>query len=97
MHGRRVRCSCRSAARPRAEEAEMTETKFDRLEAAYERLAVAIDTAGPDDEALFLTKLVLLLADRLDDARAFDRSVDAALADLPCAAVRTRPAADVSP
>jgi hypothetical protein len=38
------------------------------LEATYDRLADAIDAAGPDDAERMLVKLVLLLAEALGDA-----------------------------
>ena len=56
---------------------------FDDLEAVYARLAAAIDRAGPDDEALFLAKLALALAHRLDDRAAVEAAIEAALRDLP--------------
>ena len=37
----------------------MSKMPFDDLEAAYEALATAIDTAGAEREALFLTRLAL--------------------------------------
>lgn len=39
---------------------------FADFEIAYEELARAIDRAGPEGEALFLTKLVLTLASKID-------------------------------
>ena len=42
----------------------MTAMPSEDFEAAYETLAVAIDSAGPEHEALFLTRLALLLATR---------------------------------
>lgn len=35
----------------------------DDFETVYEALASALDTAGPEKHALFLTKVVLMLAD----------------------------------
>lgn len=52
------------------------------LEAAYDRLAQAIDTAGEAKASLFLVKLALLNAQALGDADAFERQIDAALQDL---------------
>lgn len=52
------------------------------LEAVWERLAEAIDRAGPEREALFLSKLAVLLADALGDRARVERLVDAALEDL---------------
>lgn len=56
---------------------------FDDLETAYEALATAIDTAGERCEALFLTRLALLLAHELGDIAAFKQAVQTALEDLP--------------
>jgi hypothetical protein len=53
------------------------------FEAAYETLAMAIDSAGPEHEALFLTRLALLLAHELGDIAAFKRAVLTALEELP--------------
>ena len=61
----------------------MTEMAFEDLEQVYERLANAIDCAGPDNESLFLSKLVLLLAQRHGDAAVVTASIEAALCDLP--------------
>ena len=52
------------------------------LEAVYDRLAQAIDTAGEAKAPLFLVKLALLNAQALGDAECFARHVDAALQDL---------------
>jgi len=52
------------------------------LEAVYDRLAQAIDTAGDAKAALFLVKLALLNAQALGDASLFARHVDQALQDL---------------
>jgi hypothetical protein len=56
---------------------------FDGLETAYEALATAIDSAGEQREALFLTRLALLLAHELGDIAAFKRAVATALEELP--------------
>jgi hypothetical protein len=53
------------------------------FEAAYETLAVAIDSAGEKREALFLTRLALLLAHELGDVAKFKRAVQTALEELP--------------
>jgi hypothetical protein len=60
----------------------MTTMSFEDLEQVYERLAQAIDQAGPANEAVLLTKLVLLLARRQGDLAGFEESLTAALADL---------------
>lgn len=52
------------------------------LEAVYDHLAQAIDTAGDAKASLFLVKLALLNAQALGDADLFIRQVDAALQDL---------------
>ncbi len=53
-----------------------------QLETVYDTLAEAIDQAGPRQSELFLTKLCLLLANRIGDDAAFADDVKAALADL---------------
>lgn len=55
---------------------------FDRLEHVYEQLAGALDRAGPQAEALFLTKLVLVLAHRAGEGVDFADCVEVALRDL---------------
>jgi hypothetical protein len=60
----------------------MSATSFDDLERAYETLAEAIDTAGPEHEALFLAKLALAMAERLASPVDFDLCIAVALADL---------------
>ena len=52
------------------------------LETVYDRLATAIDQAGPDKAELFLVKLALLNAQALGDAQRFGQQVQAALQDL---------------
>ena len=49
------------------------------FETAYETLATAIDTAGPEREALFLTRLALVLAHELGDIAVFQNAVRTAL------------------
>jgi hypothetical protein len=61
----------------------MSQMPFDDLEAAYESLAVAIDAAGETREALFLTRLALVLAHELGDIAVFKRAVQMALEELP--------------
>ena len=53
------------------------------FETAYETLATAIDTAGPEREALFLTRLALVLGHELGDIEVFEKSVKAALDGMP--------------
>jgi len=52
------------------------------FEIAYETLATAIDSAGPEREALFLTRLALVLAHEVGDIAVFRKVVKAALAGL---------------
>jgi hypothetical protein len=52
------------------------------LEAVYDRLAEAIDTAGEAKTPLFLVKLALLNAQALGDPERFAQHVEAALRDL---------------
>ena len=55
---------------------------FPDLERVYERIAAAIDAAGPARESVMLTKLALSLAHRLDDLAAVEACIDMALQDL---------------
>lgn len=52
------------------------------LEATYDRLAEAIDAAGPELSEKMLVKLVLLLARDLGDANRVADLIHAASADL---------------
>ena len=52
------------------------------LETVYDRLAHAIDQAGPDQAELFLVKLALLNAQALGDAATVQRHIQSALQDL---------------
>jgi hypothetical protein len=52
------------------------------FETAYETLAAAIDLAGPEREALFLTRLALVLAHELGDIAVFQNAVKTALDGL---------------
>jgi hypothetical protein len=61
----------------------MSPMPSDDFEAAYEALALAIDSAGEQREALFLARLALLLAHELGDVAAFKRAVQTALEELP--------------
>jgi hypothetical protein len=60
----------------------MSNASFDDLERAYETLAVAIDQAGPENDAIFLAKLALVLAERLKSPTEFEACITIALADL---------------
>lgn len=61
----------------------MTTLPFDQFEQAYERLAKAIDTAGIEQESLFLTKLALALAHQLSNIDQFEAAIAMALQELP--------------
>jgi len=58
----------------------MEATARDRV---YTHCAHAITEAGPEREALFLARLVLLLCEQLADEAGCHRAIDAALRDLP--------------
>jgi hypothetical protein len=60
----------------------MSKMPFDDLEAAYEALATAIDAAGAEREALFLTRLALVLGHQLGDIAAFREAIKTALEGL---------------
>ena len=55
---------------------------FDDLETAYETLAIAIDSAGAEREALFLTRLALVLGHELGDIAVFRKAIRTALEGL---------------
>ena len=52
------------------------------LEQVYDRLATAIDEAGPEKSELFLVKLALLNAKAMGRSDLFEAQVEAALKDL---------------
>jgi hypothetical protein len=60
----------------------MSPMPFEDLETAYETLAVAIDSAGAQREALFLTRLALVLSHELGDIAAFKNAIRTALEGL---------------
>ena len=60
----------------------MSTMPFEDLESAYETLAVAIDSAGTQREALFLTRLALFLSHELGDIAAFKNAIRTALDGL---------------
>ena len=60
----------------------MSAMPFEDFETAYETLAMAIDQAGPAREALFLTRLALVLGHELGDIAAFRKAVGTALDGL---------------
>ena len=57
----------------------MTAMPAEDFEAAYESLAMAIDSAGPEREALFLTRLALVLGHQLGDIAVFRNAIRTAL------------------
>ena len=60
----------------------MSTMPFGDLETAYETLALAIDSAGAEREALFLTRLALVLAHELGDVTVFRSAVRTSLEGL---------------
>ena len=52
------------------------------LEQVYDRLATAIDQAGPETSELFLVKLALLNAKALGQPEIFENQIVLALKDL---------------
>ena len=52
------------------------------LEQVYDRLATAIDQAGPEKSELFLVKLALLYAKALGQPEIFENQIALALKDL---------------
>ena len=60
----------------------MSAMPFDDFESAYETLAMAIDSAGAEREALFLTRLALVLGHELGDIVAFRKAIQTALDGL---------------
>lgn len=55
---------------------------FDELERVYERLANAIDQAGPEATPLFLVKLVLILSNHCADSSFAIGAVDSCLKSI---------------
>lgn len=53
--------------------------EFAELEQVYDLLAEAIDEAGPEQEAVFLAKLALLLARQVPDVDCIREAVATAL------------------
>ena len=70
----------------------MNESRFEEIEKMYDALAEAIDRAGPANEALFLTRLALLLGERLGDSKVFQDCLSASVNDLPEPSSAGRPA-----
>ena len=59
---------------------------FAELEQVYELMARAVDSVGVDNEALFLSKLSMILAHRLGDLQAVREALEIAARELPAAA-----------
>jgi hypothetical protein len=55
---------------------------FQDLEKVYDLLAEAIDAAGPDREALFLSKLCITLAHNIEDVSIIEEAIEIARMDL---------------
>jgi hypothetical protein len=55
---------------------------FEELERVYERLAHAIDQAGPKATPLLLAKLVLVLSDRCGDGAFAIAAIESCLRNL---------------
>jgi hypothetical protein len=60
----------------------MSAMPFEDFEVAYEALATAIDSAGAQREALFLTRLALVLGHELGDITVFRNAIKTALDGL---------------
>lgn len=60
--------------------------KTESLERLFDELALAIDAAGPDNEAQFLTRLTLALANELGDEERVRAQIRLAGRALPGAA-----------
>jgi hypothetical protein len=60
----------------------MSPMPADDFETAYETLAAAIDSAGSEREALFLTRLALVLGHELGDIAVFQKAITTALDGL---------------
>lgn len=56
--------------------------EFEGLEQVYDWLATAIDEAGPENEALFLSKLCLTLAHNIEDLSVIENAIHIAQQDL---------------
>lgn len=55
---------------------------FEDMETVYDELVSAIDRTGPAKELLLLTKLTLVLADRIGCIDTFNEALHIALQDL---------------
>lgn len=52
------------------------------LEVVYDALAAALNQVGAEQESLFLTKLVLLLANQVGNQAEIEQAIHTALQDL---------------
>lgn len=59
----------------------MRELTFPELEHLYDELASAIDAAGPDQESVFLSKLVLSMAREFGQAARISELIRACLSE----------------
>jgi hypothetical protein len=57
--------------------------EFAELEQVYDLMARALDSVGAENEALFLSKLSIVLAHRLGDLEAVREAVEIAARELP--------------
>ncbi|MFZ1387833.1 MAG: DUF2783 domain-containing protein [Thiolinea sp.] len=60
----------------------MSQLAVAELEVVYDALAEAINQVGTDKESLFLTKLVLLLANQVGEQAQVEEAIAIALCDL---------------
>jgi len=51
--------------------------EFEDLEKVYDLLAEAIDRVGPDNEAIFLSKVCLVLSHKIGDLNLVEESIKA--------------------
>ncbi|MGE0331779.1 MAG: hypothetical protein AB7P37_13930 [Ramlibacter sp.] len=65
-----------------------TETRANapKVERDFQALCQALDRVPPDQHAVLLAKLALVLCSEIDDARTIDRAIEVAARDLPRAA-----------
>jgi hypothetical protein len=61
----------------------MSDARFEEIEKMYDALAETIDRVGPANEALFLTRLALLLGEQLGDSKVFQNCLSASVDGLP--------------
>ncbi|WP_298610426.1 DUF2783 domain-containing protein [uncultured Thiothrix sp.] len=60
----------------------MSQLPLTELEVVYDALAEAINQVGTEQESLFLTKLVLLLANQVGNQAQVEQAIHTALLDL---------------